>query len=101
MTPKTCPKCGLKRLEIKDPRGVHIGRYECPEHGFLGWMPKPWTFERAKSFRMPFGRFKGKTIEEIYKLYDGPGYLAWCRDELPEGGPQQAAIHYLRGVAKN
>lgn len=38
------------------------------------------TFEESKNFRMPFGKYKGKTLDEIAKTDEGLRYLDWLRD---------------------
>lgn len=44
-------------------------------------------------FKMPFGSYKGKTLEQIYDT--DPSYVAWMRDDL-NGFVQQAAIDFLK-----
>jgi len=62
------------------------------------WGPAPWTFQRAHAFRMPFGKFKGKTIGEIDETKDGRDYLEWAADAIRES-PGTAARVYLASIA--
>lgn len=36
------------------------------------------TFDEAKTFVMPFGKYKGKTLDEIAKTDEGLLYLDWA-----------------------
>jgi uncharacterized protein (DUF3820 family) len=37
---------------------------------------------KAKPFRMPFGRYKGKTLAQINRSIRGHQYLLWAADRL-------------------
>ncbi len=63
-----CPTCaGETYIERK---GKHIGWY-CDVCGWIKWLP-----QKAEAFIMPFGKYKGKTLQEIK---DGDyEYLEWA-----------------------
>lgn len=44
------------------------------------------TFEEARTFRMPFGKYKGSTLDEVASTDEGLRYLDWLvgRDLYPE-----------------
>jgi hypothetical protein len=54
--------------------------------------PQPWTAERARNFKMPIGKYKGRTVGQI-GLVD-IAYLEWCAENL-DRGIQRAAQVYL------
>jgi hypothetical protein len=56
--------------------------------------PQPWTLERARAFKMPIGKYKGRTIGQI-ALAD-PEYLAWCAETM-DRNIGMAAKTYLAG----
>lgn len=48
------------------------------------------TYEEAREFEMPFGKYKGMTIREIAEDEDDQDYLEWlkdARDEDPDRVP--------------
>lgn len=45
----------------------------------------------AREFKMPFGKYRGETLEEIYM--ENVGYLEWFRDEMCcNGDPSSKAL---------
>jgi hypothetical protein len=42
----------------------------------------------SKDYRMPFGKYKGETLEEIY--VEDVGYLEWLREEMVCKGDEQS-----------
>ncbi len=93
-----CPKCGGESTEIKDnvPK-PHHSKIVCSEcNHFLGWGKTPWTFERAASFRMPFGEHEGKTLQEIDQAPRGHDYLEWAAKNC-SGGVGTACLVYVAG----
>lgn len=45
-----------------------------------------WTF--------PFGSYKGKTLEQVYKI--DPQYLVWARDEIKDRSVNDAVSYFLQ-----
>jgi hypothetical protein len=45
---------------------------------------------------MPFGKYKGQTVEEV--LHTNPGYLEWICDNFTEGKIKKAAIEALASL---
>lgn len=41
------------------------------------------TFAQAKQYRIPFGKHRGKSLDEIAETDDGLRYLDWFRGEDP------------------
>jgi hypothetical protein len=37
----------------------------------------PWTLERARAFRLYFGKYKGRKLGNLTGTDEGLGYLAW------------------------
>ncbi len=52
--------------------------------------------ETARNFKMPFGKFKGETLEEIY--IQNPDYLDWVLDTLSD--EQEALKQKVRECQK-
>lgn len=80
--PVACPGCGAADYDAEPMPAdhPHHAHAECRRCGRTWWVPAPMTAERAAGFRMPFGRFKGRTFAEIGSTGDGRSYLAWLRD---------------------
>jgi hypothetical protein len=58
---------------------------DCLSCGRVGpWIKSPWTVERAKSFVMPFGKFRGKTVGELAETPRGADYLRWVAANVSE-----------------
>jgi len=53
------------------------------------------TFEEAKTFTMPFGKHKGKTLDEIAESDRGLRYLDWAVGEFDAGSVRGAIEVYL------
>lgn len=50
----------------------------------------------SRDYKMPFGKFKGETLEEIY--IEDVGYLEWLRDQrisLPPHGVNDALVRAI------
>jgi hypothetical protein len=39
--------------------------------------PAPMTIERARAFVLPFGKFQGRTLEDVGSTDEGRRYLEW------------------------
>jgi len=44
-----------------------------------------------RNFKMPFGKYKGETLEEIY--IEDIGYLEWLLDTISDEDPLRLKIH--------
>lgn len=69
---KECPKCAYRTFLKR--KGPHVGWY-CMQCGFLKWMPQSW-----KVFIMPFGKHKGKTLQEIKNV--DIEYIRWASEKM-------------------
>ena len=54
---------------------------------------KPWTPERAANFRMPFGKYQGSTIQELWRI--DRGYVKWAAENM-DGNAGLACQHYIK-----
>lgn len=52
-------------------------------------------FKVAKSYRMPFGKYKGQTLDDIASTDDGLRYLDWLAGEDIRGPLKDALEAYL------
>jgi len=43
----------------------------------LGFVPQPWSVERARSFVLPWGKYRGHSVGELAGTQAGKEYLAW------------------------
>jgi hypothetical protein len=55
--------------------------------------PQPWTPQRARSFVLPIGRFKGQTLDAAYGK--DPQYVKWLAATVGKG-VGRAATAYLQ-----
>ena len=53
------------------------------------------TFEEARDFVMPFGMYKGDTLNSIASSYEGLKYLDWIVGEHLYGDVKDAIEAYL------
>lgn len=54
------------------------------------------TFDRAKGFEMPFGKHKGRTLDDIAQDGDGLRYLDWMRNAREDEGKNMDVDKALR-----
>jgi hypothetical protein len=54
------------------------------------------TFDQAKAYEMPFGKHKGRTLDDIAKDDDGLRYLDWMRGAREEDGKNDTVDKALR-----
>lgn len=52
------------------------------------------TFEDAQNFKMPFGKYKGKTLDEIATSDEGLRYIDWMHGEFEVGSVARAVDAY-------
>jgi len=72
--PKPCPRCGGETYLTRS--GQHI-KWSCVDCGYIKFLP-----QKAENFHMPFGKFKGKSLEEISRI--DAHYLAWACMNMDE-----------------
>ena len=53
------------------------------------------TFSQSQIFQMPFGKHRGKALDEIAQTDDGLLYLDWILGELGEGTTKENVSAYL------
>lgn len=88
-----CPRCGSGRLYLVKAEAPHFSRKDCLDCGARGQPIKgPWSLERARSFVMPFGKFKGRTVGDLADDKVGRSYLAWAAENLEGNAGTAAAI---------
>ncbi len=51
------------------------------------------TFDAAKVFRLPFGKYKGEKIDVVAATDEGLQYLDWLQGRKDIGGPLLAALN--------
>ncbi len=76
-----CRYCGSPKLELVPKRqknGVVQSKRLCRGCGrSLGFAPLPWSLSRARSFVMPWGKYRGRSGGELSGTQAGKDYLAW------------------------
>jgi uncharacterized protein (DUF3820 family)/predicted RNA-binding Zn-ribbon protein involved in translation (DUF1610 family) len=89
-----CPDCGNSTLRLVRTEGTpHFGRYDCLTCGRIGpWIKSPWTLERARSFVMPFGKFRGRTVGDLADEKQGRSYLEWAAENVSGNAGTAAGI---------
>lgn len=86
-----CRHCGGELFQVTCERGPHFARLGCRGCGrFAGWVPKPWTIARARSFVLPFGKYRGRTLGALAATDAGRGYVQWLAANV-EGNAGAAA----------
>ena len=66
---------------------------------WIRFLPAEWTLERAQTFRLEFGKYRGQTVGEVAGSAAGRHYLRWMAEKL-EGGPAKAAELVLAANVK-
>jgi uncharacterized protein (DUF3820 family) len=83
-------KDGTKHIEIREMReDGSVGK-------FIKYKRQEFTYIQAKSFIMPFGRFKGETLGLI-----PPSYLKFLAIEMPDKKIGKMADYLLKTWGKN
>lgn len=57
------------------------------------------TFREAQSFRMPFGKHKGRTLDEIARSDEGLRYLDFMYGDMEKPSPTMTALAAYLGDA--
>lgn len=52
-------------------------------------------FKQAQKFTMPFGKYKGKTLDDIASTDDGLLYLDWAYGDFQPGPIRDALTAYF------
>jgi uncharacterized protein (DUF3820 family) len=92
-TQETCQGCGSTMLHLVRCDGPHLGRYDCLKCGRIGpWIKSHWTAERARSFVLPFGKHKGRSVGDLAASPVGRDYLRWVAENVSENAGIAAAI---------
>jgi hypothetical protein len=55
-------------------------------------MKAPWTLARARGFRLPFGRYRGRTVAEVLRSDAGRDWLRWAAGNVAGNVGTAAAI---------
>ena len=84
-TTQDCKYCGSVRIALVPKRqrnGLVQSKRVCLDcHRSLGFAPLPWSQERALNFVLPWGKYRGRSVGELVKTYDGRDYLDWlCKN---------------------
>jgi hypothetical protein len=90
MTP--CPHCGkpITLAAAYELRPETAPR--SPSAGRRGSGPEPMTASRARSFKMPYGKYTAQSLEAIHSR--DPGYIEWLAANTT-GSVQRAAAGFL------
>jgi uncharacterized protein (DUF3820 family) len=95
--PEICPRCGSGDFTtiscVSGPHRLETLCARCARH--ISWVPVPMIEERARRFTMPFGRYQGKTLDELAKR--DPGYVRWVARNVdgPAGTAAQCLVRAL------
>jgi len=90
-TKQACRFCGSTRLHLVKCDPPHDSRLDCLDCGRRGSpLPSPWNLERARSFKLPFGKHAGLKVGELADSEDGRSYLTWAAQNI-EGNVGTAA----------
>jgi hypothetical protein len=74
----TCPHCASSEtIFARCTEGLHYGKIRCPGCGWTTFAKTPWTLERARAFKLYFGRYRGRKLGALASTEEGRGYLAW------------------------
>lgn len=97
MVELTCYHCGV----IDEPDVVDSGPHRkavCRHCGlYIKFLEQPMTLERAKRFSLYFGKYKGKTLDEIMNDPKGKGYLKWLMETEEMNAKVRAAAAMVLG----
>jgi uncharacterized protein (DUF3820 family) len=52
-------------------------------------------FQQAKAFRMPFGKHRGVTLDDIARTDEGLRYLDWLRGDMERKNPDSSIYAHL------
>jgi uncharacterized protein (DUF3820 family) len=91
----TCPHCGwIEKVLVrsKEDVGKRGDNWKCPKEGC-----------RFSEAIFPFGKFKGRTVAEVYR--EQPNYLAWFMEAVEPDSAEvmriRAEIEKLPGIKKH
>jgi len=92
--PEVCPYCASPRIfTVRCEFGPHYARTGCSDcQRHIKFNAAPWTLERARDFRLPFGRHTGRTVGELAGTKEGRSYLAWAAENVEGNAGTAAAI---------
>jgi hypothetical protein len=89
-----CPHCGSDRLVTTlVVAGPHFARTGCAECGrFVRFDPATRTHQRAMSFVMPFGHYRGHSLARLTRTEAGRTYLAWVASSVAGDAGEAARV---------
>jgi hypothetical protein len=74
----TCPRCGSSEtIFTRCTEGLHYGKIRCLDCGRTTFAKAPWSVERARAFRLYFGRYRGRKLGDLIEAEDGLSYVRW------------------------
>lgn len=92
---KICLACNVAMIQsTEDVPKPHHAKLICPrcgKHG--GWVSRPWTPERAETYVMPIGKYRGQTLGSIGHA-DRP-YVIWIAESVGDRSIARAAQAWL------
>ena len=96
-TSRTCSRCGGPLSVIRPAPRPHWAELRCKPCGkFHGWLRTP-DGELGRNYTMPFGKHRGKTLDEIAAT--DLGYLKWiASSDFDNKGIQISVCRYLGGM---
>jgi hypothetical protein len=96
-----CPYCDSLRIDVTAcASGPHYSRRRCADcKRSLGYEPKPWTLERALTFQLPYGHWRGYSLSALAQSQRGRSYLGWAAREI-DGPVGRAARIVVEGIKR-
>ena len=88
-----CPHCGTEMILGSIAMGSRDQNASPPSRPHYPQPRQPMTVSRAREFVMPFGKFKGMSLDEI--ATENRAYLEWAVDSLDKPNIVRAIRAYL------
>jgi exodeoxyribonuclease X-like protein len=89
---RTCPRCNALLSVIRPAHPPHYAELWCDACGrHCGWASTPT--EALGGYTMPFGKYRGKTLDEIAAT--DRGYLEWVTSDLKDERIKKSVRRYL------
>jgi hypothetical protein len=88
----TCPRCGSSEtIFTRCTEGLHYGKIRCLDCGRVAFAMAPWSLQRARSFTLYFGKYRGRQLGDLIETEDGRSYVRWLATRRDAGNAAVAA----------